>query len=211
MSFINDNNNFINIELRSAMRGLNDSDKLAKYELKKIDCRKRLKTSYLNCIDKLTFYKEAFQELSFYETDYLMLNLFFEKDVNSLFTVLYRNSFKTLNFTSEHHLSKIFYNYMEEHSEEDNAKEFIKKEFIELTNINENIWNNVVGHETFIQAYTNWMIESLGNSTIDDSLIFSYQMLCKLWDISDFNSEDFNNQSVLLYYNTSKKINATLF
>ena len=202
MGFIDDNKNFILQNLIIGMNSLSNSDKIIKYELIKKETRKRLSNSYINSSDKLSFYKEAFSELSLYETDYLMLNLFFEKDVNVWFTILSRNHFKSLNFTSEYHLSKIFYNYMVEHSEEDNTKEFIKKEFIELTNINENVWNNLAGHKTFIQAYTNWMVESLGNSTIDETLFFSYQMLCKLWDISGFNSEDFNRQSGFLYYYT---------
>lgn len=206
MGFIDENKNFILQNLIIGMNALSNSDKIIKYELIKKETRKRLSNSYINSTDKLSFYKDAFWELSFYETDYLMLNLFFEKDVNVFFTILSRHHFNSLNFTSEHHLSKIFYNYMEEHSEEDNAKEFIKKEFINLLNIHENVWNNLAGHKTFIQAYTNWMAESLVNSTIDDSLIFSYQILCKLWDISGFKSEDFNKQSGLLYHHANTNV-----
>ena len=207
MSFISDNINFIKIELHTAMRDLSDSDKLAKYELKKIDCRKRLKTSYLNCSNKLSFYKEAFQELSFYETDFLLLNLFFEEKANSIFQLLTSNSFNNLNFQNKNSISFKFWDYMKK-SNNDEIYKFLQTEFIELLEINERNWRNEKGTNSFIQEYSKWLIESINNSIDENKIIFSYNMFCKLWNSEKLYFENLNTQESLLYYHMNVKFDS---
>lgn len=205
MSFISDNINFIKIELHTAMRGLSDSDKLAKYELKKTDCRGRLKTSYLNCSNKLSFYKEAFQELSFYETDFLMLNLFLEKDTTSLFTFLSSNSFNNLNFLNKNCISFKFWQYMNEVSNEKNINIFLKLSSTELMKVNEKTWNNDSNSIKFSQFFAEWLLKSSLKSIDNNSTIFSYLMFTKLWNSEELYINDYTNQSILLYFNFNKK------
>lgn len=204
MSFISDNINFIKIELHTAMRGLSDSDKLAEYELKKTDCRGRLKTSYLNCSNKLSFYKEAFQELYLFETDFLMLNLFLEKDVKHLFALLSHNSFNNLNFQNEDSISNKFYCYMKEQSYDDNISKFLKSEFINLLNITPRDWSNEIENldSPVIKAYGRWLINiSNDKQIIDQQLIFSYFIFCKLWNNYARYSDKFD-LNIASYYST---------
>lgn len=204
MSFINDNSNFINIELNVEMKGLTESEKLANYELKKTECRKRLKKSYLNCSNKLTFYKEAFQELSFYETNYLILNLFFEKDFYSLFTILSTNSFSNLRFIDEKGISYKFWKYMNVVSDEKSINTFLKLNFNELTDVNERIWNNNSNSKKFSQFFVDWLLESY-SKVDDDKIIQSYLLFIKLWNSEELYSKDYDKQTVLFLYNLNRK------
>ena len=88
MGFYQDNKNFIKLKLHSEMKGLSNEEKLIKYIAIKEETRKRLKSSYRKCDKISNFYKEAFEQLAFYETEFLLLNLYFEKDVDNLFTFL---------------------------------------------------------------------------------------------------------------------------
>ena len=85
MSFYSDNENFIKIKLLSEMKGLSDEEKLSKYVNIKVETRKRLKKAYSSSEDLCKFYEEAFEHVLFFEQEFLIINLFFEKKCNSIF------------------------------------------------------------------------------------------------------------------------------
>jgi hypothetical protein len=89
MSFFADNKNFIYIKLGHEMKGLTRESKSEKFKALKGEVNTRLKKSYENLHsveDKLNFYEEAFSCLGEYQSDYLMLNLFFEKEFSRIYS-----------------------------------------------------------------------------------------------------------------------------
>jgi hypothetical protein len=194
MCFKENNKNFINIKLHTEMKGLSNEEKLKKYRQEnQDDTRKRLKESYIKCSKKLDFYKDAFLELSFYETDFLMLNLFLEKDINSLFLFLCRESFNNLNFQNEDNISYKFWIFMKEASFDDNVSEFVKTEFLVLLEIREKDWiDESEKNSPVIKAYAIWLIESIENQINYNHSIFSYFLFLKVWNYFPIYSEYFD-------------------
>jgi hypothetical protein len=205
MGFKEENKYFIQQIFFSEMKGLSEENKLLKYETKKYETRKKLKEFYLKCDKKLPFYKDAFYELSFYETDFLMLNLFLEKDVDSLFTFLSSNSFNNLNFLNKNCISFKFWQYMNEVSNEKNINMFLKLSAIELMKVNERTWNNDSNSIKFSQFFAEWLLKSSFNTIDNNPTIFSYLLFTKLWNSEELYINDYTNQSILLYFNFNKK------
>jgi hypothetical protein len=204
MSFIEDNKNFITINLYGGMKSISDEKKIEKYQEIKAETRRRLKSSYINSKNKLSFYKDVFSELSLYETDFLMLNLFLEKDVKHLFTILSHNSFNNLNFQNEDSISNKFYYCMKEQSYDDIVSEFLKSEFINLLNITPRDWSNEIENldSPIIREYGKWLINiSNDKQIIDKQLIFSYFIFCKLWNNYTRYSDKFD-LNIASYYST---------
>src|SRR5688500_9454042 len=103
MCFLENNKYYIQHNLYNGMRGLSDKEKHEYYNSIKLEVRQRLKSSFVGCINKSNFYQEAFDILSPYEADYLMLNLFYENDSITIINYLNQSgvikklSFKELN------------------------------------------------------------------------------------------------------------------
>jgi hypothetical protein len=202
MCFTEDNMNFINIKFRAEMKGLSDTEKLAKYELIKVESRRRLKESYIKCSKKLDFYSEAFDELSFFESDYLMLNLFLEREANALFTFLSSNSFENLNFKDQESISCKFWVFMRTHSDVETVSEFLKTEFIDLLSISEGEWiSENKENNPIINGYAKWLIKSIENEVNNEQVIFTYFLFSKLWNHFSLFTEQFNAKAII-FYNT---------
>lgn len=95
MGFFENNKNFIYIKLGSEMKGLTPEVKSEKFNLLKVEVNIRLKNFYqkLNSLEeKLVFYDEVFSWLGIYHFDYLMLNLFFEKEFSKIYSSI-KNSY----------------------------------------------------------------------------------------------------------------------
>lgn len=193
MSFYQENKNFITIKLHSEMKGLTDDEKLIRYETIKEETRKRLKKFYLKSQRVKNFYEEIFEQLAFYETDYLLLNLFFEKNVNGLFYHLSNDDSIHLNFKNEESFSYDFWKFMEGSCD---VSKFLKTEFIPLLKIPEQEWStkNEKTHD-IIRVFPKIFLnpEELKHEV-------SYYLLLKLWNHFDKYNKDLNTTSTMLYY-----------
>ncbi len=196
MSFYKENENFIIQKLHSEMKGLSDEEKLTKYEKIKIKTRERLKQSYLKSLKServKNFYEETFEQLAFYETDYLLLNLFFEKNVNGLFNHLSYDDSIHLNFKNGKSFSYDFWKFMEDSGD---VSEFLKTEFISLLKIPEHEWStkNEKTHD-IIRVFPKIFL-----NPEEDKHEVSYYLLLKLWNHFDKYNKDLNTTSTMLYY-----------
>jgi len=201
MTFIEDNKNFINIKLHAEMKGLSDDEKLKKYRLEnQEDTQKRLKKYYIKCIKKLDFYSEAFEYLSFFESDYLMLNLFLEKEANVLITFLSYNSFNNLNFVDKESISYNFWVFVNKNSEEDIVSEFLKTELYQLLGISENDWvNENKNYYPVITKYAEWLIKAVEDEVDSNKIMFTYILFSKLWNHFSVFNEQFNTKAIRFY------------
>ena len=185
------------------MKGLTDSEKLEKYLALKGDVFKRLKNSYINCNNRINFYRDAFEVLGFYEGDYLMLNLFLEdncveiindlKKINIFRDELVKVSNSNLIFSS-------FFNIIKKdlHFTEDKLVTFLKDNIIELTHtIKNNDWNNE-------KENSNPLIYKIIDSILIDNnenSIFIYYLFLKIWNCLDLFYKPFNNiKGIVLYH-----------
>lgn len=203
MSYSKDNKNFIHQNLVLEMRGLPNADKLAKYELKKEDNRKRLAKSYLICgndKEKLEFYNEAFSINSFFESDFLMLNLFFESQSANYFTSLTDNNcFDNLNFQNTTELPFKFWNYMKSPLSK-KMEGFLKQEIIFLIDeITDMKWCEESEKTNFIvRKYAEWLITNFKNPTCLNQVLYSVQLFCKIWN-SVPHFIKFNNLKAIIF------------
>lgn len=196
MGFNQDNKNFIIQKIHSEMKGLSENEKLVKYDSIKEETRGRLKKSYLKSLESYEikkFYEEAFESLAFFETDYLLLNLFFEKDVNGLFYHLSNDDLIHLNFRNKESLSYDFWKFMDDYGD---VSQFLKNEFIPILNIPEHEWstNNERAHD-IIRVFPKIFL-----NLAEDKHETSYYLLLKLWNHFDKYNKDLNATSTMLYY-----------
>ena len=203
MSYLEDNKNFIHQYLVVEMRGLSDAEKVAKYEFKKEDNRKRLAESYLKCgndKEKVEFYNEAFLINSFFESDFLMLNLFFESKSEHFFISLTDSKcFDNLNFQSLTELPYKFWNYMRCPLSEE-VEGFLKQEFLLIIDdITEQIWNSESETKNdVVRAYANWLMNNIKNAISLYQVYYSAQLFCKIWNKF---SAPFNNLKAIVFLN----------
>lgn len=214
MSFKTDNENFIRIKLFSDMKELSDEDRLIKYESVKEETRKRLKKSYTNSLETgkvRIFYEEVLECLAFYETDYLLLNLFFEKDVDNLFTILSYNNLIHLNFKNKESFSYNFWEFMDISSSVNRVDDFLKTEFIQLIQIDSIKWEAEDANRNDVtKGYASWLMKSNKNSLNKYLNIFSYIIFCKIWNHYDLYNDYLNIKAIVFYNAINKKFDNLL-
>ena len=206
MSFIDENRNFINIKLHFEMKGLSYSDRQIKYLLIKEQVQLRLKESYSKSKDKSLFYKETFEVLKDYESEYLFLNLFFENDASEIINYLINNN-TFCDFTFKDNISLfdsfIYFIQTKKSFYEKDLIEFIKITFIDIVdNLEEFDWKNENERiNGLIVKYSDYIINhfQFGDKLriIDSFLLFS-----KIWNHFSEYIYPFNNKKAIILYNS---------
>jgi hypothetical protein len=207
MCFIKDHTNFIQQKIIVAMNGLAEEECLKNYDLIKEDTRRRLKQSYLSCDDKVSFYKDSFSILSFYETDYLMTNLLFEKDKSILLHLTNDDTFKSnLNFRIENSFSE---QYFEVYKISSTEIEIINTLLLDekLFNFSQDELNasKIPLENTIINKLSLYFVDGLDQS----KYILLYYIFIK-WLYTN-KSTDYINTSLLLYAKIDRENNVKLY
>jgi hypothetical protein len=206
MSFYSDNENFIKIKLHSDMRGLSDEEKLSKYDNVKVATRKRLKKAYSSSEDLCKFYEEAFAHVLFFEQEFLIVNLFFEKECNSIFNYLKFGELSELKLNKKNIFSCKFISYMNKCSSENEVADFLKVELTELLSLEPGDWDSLNrNRNSIVRKYAVWLIDS--NKTILNIKInnYSYLLLCKIWNHYENYNEHFDTKAIVFYNSINEK------
>ena len=202
MCFKKDNEYFIQKKLILEMKGKDPVEKIMSYEIIKKETRDRLKTSYLSCSKKIDFYKDVFDVLKEFESDYLVLNLFYEKDVDSIITYLsLGNCLDSLIFRKSNELPYRFWYYTAKSNSEGVAG-FLKQEFLDLIpNINENVLDQTVLDDTkFVRECVNWIEGKLDSQNCLEDIFYFTLLLVKKWNSDIFLCEPFNYLKAIVQY-----------
>ena len=204
MCFIKDNTNFIQQKIIVAMNGLAEEECLKNYDLIKEDTRRRLKQSYLSCDDKSIFYKDAFSTLSFYETDYLMANLLFEKERILLELINESNFQEKLKFENLNSFAYSFFKtYLTESSDLDTVVKLFQEEFeistAEINGIN------------LLQSLRNKFIILLKENKGEDELRLFYCVYVNYIEIKDLDLNEKTKLMEMLYGRINNENNLEIF
>ena len=168
-----------------------------------------------NTTERVIFYNEAFKcGIAFFDSELLMLNLFFEKDGFQILASLYRR--KAFDRIRREHLSgltKEYINFVDSRLEffefrEEDERDFIHMFFESIvTNLIPKDWqdDHLYGNP-LVYKFTEWLSTKLQNSELDDATM-AFLCFTKIWNsVPDF-SKSFNNQTAILFY---KQINEYL-
>ncbi len=223
MSHLSMDNDLIFFQISAIEKSdISDIEKRKEYQKFKISVKNSLIESYSKCESKLKFYKDSLSKLSFFETDYLMLNLFFEKDFEPLYNVLILNGhFVNLRFENEDNISYKYFKYRKQTlSTTAGIEDFLKIEFGKLlSNITDVQWegeiignsNSFVTHDSSLKKnivgnFAEWVI--LKGLTLDDSNLFyySYQLFCKLWNHFEVFKKESEKKSIELFAYLNKNL-----
>lgn len=211
MSFNDNNKYFIFHNLNREMKGLTDTEKRKKYENIKKEVRTRVKESYSRIINKGTFYQEIFEALSFYEADYLMINLFYEDDAVSIIGFLYKNKlFDGLVLSNTESITYKYYTFLlsrfsckGNYNNEDEV-EFLKVNILNyIKNISDHDWKEKDGKEgghPMVSKYSKWIAYNLHDKINYPNLLGSFMCFVKVWNYYDIFSKPFNNTKAILFY-----------
>lgn len=211
MGFIDDNKHFIFHSLTREMRGLSDIERIKKYDFFKEEIRARIKESYSRAGNKAIFYKQIFEVLSFYESDYLMTNLFYDDEVIQVIDFLNKNAlFKGLVMVKPDSLSSKYYSFIlsrlsfkGNYKREDDI-EFLKINIIDNEEgVSESDWKEKDGMEDrhpMISKYSKWLPHNLPDNVKYTKAIRSFMAFVKVWNHFDIFSMPFNNTKAILFY-----------
>lgn len=204
MSFKIENQYFIKNKLYAEMRGLGLIQRLVKYSIIKDEVRGRIENAYSTITDKISFYKELFEVLSDYESDYLFINLFFEDECADIVNGLNdSNTFHSdLQFSSMV-FSGDFYHFIigKNRIISSDIIEFVKKEFSYfIPDITPKDWqNDELRKYPIIHKFTDFLDKNLRTNNIDFS-IYPFLLLVKIWNCFSAFSSPFNNLKAIVLY-----------
>jgi len=163
MSFFNDNKNFIYIKLGHEMKGLTSEAKSEKFKSLKNEVNTRLKKSYKNLHsieDKIDFYNEAISWLGEYHSDYLLINLFFEKEFPIIYGRVKLPNYIYAGYSIESQLASLLRDVSTDYDIREVIQHNISKEF----DLNPNDWHNHERHNNpIVTKLANKMAESCEN------------------------------------------------
>ena len=211
MSFYSANKNFIRNKLYSEMKGLSDKEKLDKYQNIKAETRKRLQVTYLESNNLYAFYEEAFEYLSFFEHEFLIINLFFENDCNRIFNYLKFGKLTELKINKQFLFSYKFINFMNKCSSEDEVTDFLKFELTELLSLNPDDWDYLnTNRNSIVKKFAAWLVFSNKDSVNTKENNYYYLLFCKLWNHNDRFLENFNEKAIVFYNEVNRKFHELL-
>ena len=211
MCFYQNNKNFINIELHANMKGLTNEEKLIRYEAIKDETRKRLKLAYSGCENLFGFYEEAFNCLRFFELDFLLLNLFLEKDESDIFLYLSNGSLSSSEISHIENYSSRLYNDMRNTFSKDLEVDFSKLEFTKLLNLNSDDWDSVhTDRNEVVKKYVSWLMEENKIEIQSDLNKYSYFLFCKIWNTYGSYHENFSTKAIVFYNTLNMKFRKLL-
>lgn len=208
MCFSDENKYFIQHNFHSGMRGLSEKEKHERYGMIKLEVRQRLKSSLQGCLNKSKFYHEAFEILSTYELEYLVLNLFYESDFVTIINYLYQSKIlDDLSFKDSNSISAKFYSHVisvlkvKKNYNDNDAVYFLKTNLFNLVPIiNHNDWRSEDEFNSpVLLKFTQWFFNNLGKENNIDILSQAFFLFVKLWNYFEFIDKAFNRKAILLY------------
>lgn len=208
MCFIENNKYYIQHNLYKGMKGLSDDEKHRYYRSIKLEVRQRLKESLQKCVNKSKFYQEAFDVLSTYEADYLILNLFYESDSITIINSLnQRNLLKDLVLKDLSLISAQYYSHVISilnanrlYGDKDELF-FLRTNFLKIVPlININDWNSENEHNvSVISKFAKWVFNNLGEDGKTDTVYNAFYLFVKIWNYFEFINKPFNRKAILFY------------
>ena len=207
MSFIQNNENFIRIELHSKTKGKSEIERIEIFNSLSFDLNSRLKTSYHSCDDKITFYKEALEVLGVFDAENVMLNLFLEDDFVKITDALVSDElFKkvTVNISNKESLSYYLHCFIANKSSFTKSclYEFLHDSTIEwIESINRVDWNtHNENSNPLVNKFSSFFVNS--DFSNEGLMINCYFIFTKIWNADRNFSIPFNNTKGILFFNT---------
>jgi len=206
MCFEQENKNFIIQIIYSKLNKLDDLERIVEYNKIRNEVIKRVKKAYSNC-DRIRlniFYEDIFRILSLYESDYLILNLFLEKNNTEIINHLLKNNFDklTFNFKSNKTLGFAFYTYLisKDNFTDSDINKFLKSQFIEKLNLFSEIdWKTeTVRNYPLMTAYSSYITDD--NIELFNERKLSFHLFVKLWNHYPEFKLPFNNTKAIMFY-----------
>lgn len=200
MSFKTDNTYFIKLELASKVKGLS-TEASSKYysDNLKDKFRDKLRNSYFKTENRANFYNDAFEVLQEFEDDYLLLNLFFESDqesiLNDLNKMYFQKSTLSVRYLKKYknHIDEILsvrsYNKID-------LEIFILQEFESITEISiKNLSIRNPNDSTLQRQFASWLVE---NINFQENVYLGLIFYAKVWEIYFSNPFD-NIKAIILF------------
>ncbi len=182
MGFFENNKNFIIQKLKAEMKSLTFEEKIQYYEeTLKTETIYRLKVSYNSETDKVLFYKSAFEHIGIYEADYLLLNVFYEKESDIILNSIFTLDNSLFHFKSTEN-SLLIVNMLRSliFNKTDNVLGFAKKQFGELIGLRDSDWCTIEKYQNpIMNKYGTWINSQNKKEILIDSLL----LFSKIWDL----------------------------
>lgn len=212
MGFFDDNKNFIIQELNVKMKGFSIDEKrkiyVANAKLRQ-DTLRRLKLSYDRKTEKDIFYKEAFKHLAIYETNFLLMSLFYEEESNEILkNILNVNS--NIHCDNDEYFVPDFIEYIESKKQNSCIFEFVKIEFSQLIGLDDNDWRNQNANQNPInRKFAEWITK---NNNDTNKLINGILLFSKIWSLLWNNPFNTTKAIVLIHtLNNNHRLNHKVF
>jgi hypothetical protein len=196
MSFFNSSPNFITQRLKVDFKGLNPEQSIAKYEELKVKTREKLREYYPKAEDKVAFYQEVIELLGTRDGDYILLNLFFETDVDTIVRKLKENNI--LNSVKCRDIDSLSHKLLSEINKNSNFQivPFLKEHFTSLIDLSETDWTNENQNvHPLVRAFAKWLTDNLSHGK--NEFVLGIFLFDKIWNI--FFTNPFNNQKALVF------------
>jgi len=188
------------------MKGLSYTEKQRKYQILKDDVRKRLHSSYINCHQKLDFYRDTFEVLGLYDAEYIVSNLFFERNAEQIIdTLLKQNFFKKINisFHRSNTLAFDFYYFMidKPYFMTLEFNDFLRdKTFDVVQTLTHQQWtNNITTSHPIVNEYATFLTHV--DPKEKELGVYGYFLFVKIWNYFSIYSSPFNNTKAIKLYN----------
>lgn len=198
MSFFNSSPNFITQRLMVDFKGLNPEQSITKYEELKVKTREKLRVYYPKAEDKVAFYQEIIELLGTRDGDYILLNLFFESDIDTIVTKLKENNI--INSVKCRDTDSLSHKLLSEINKNSNFQivPFLKGHFTNLIDLSETDWTNENQNvHPLVRAFAKWLTDNLSRGT--NEFVLGIFLFDKIWNI--FFTNPFNNQKALVFIN----------
>lgn len=198
MSFFNSSPNFITQKLKVDFKGLNPEQSITKYEELKVKTREKLRVYYPKVEDKVAFYQEIIELLGAIDGEYILLNLFFESDVDIIVKKLKENNI--INSIKSTNTDSLSYKLLSEINKNSNFQivPFLKGHFTNLIDLSETDWTNENQNvHPLVRTFAKWLTDNLSGGT--NEFVLGIFLFDKIWNI--FFTNPFNNQKALIFIN----------
>lgn len=227
MGFYEENKYFINQNLFSNMKHLNEEEKILAYSECKIKIREKVIKSYSNIFkcstntgiikSKYFFYCDLIEYLNLYEPDYILINLFLDKNFEDIILIFleveekkisklllnkYIKNKRIVDFYKEIIEFIVKFNLQKKVSSEISKKceNYITNEFSKIVGLDVTSWNNDKYNRTSSvnHLYPKYLITSLNESSVNlDKLILSYILFLKIWNCSEYFQSKKSTKSIM--------------
>lgn len=199
-SFLETNKYYLK-ELKSSVRGLTLSDRSRSYQEKfQSETRSRLRNFYLNVPDiraKILFYEEALENLMEFEFQYLLLSIYFEKDVDLLFSGLrtsinrnvpmsYKDDYGLLRFTTLKQVNP------------PSLRQFLSDTVNDLMGIRSLPFTNTDNTSPEIYQFSEWLLKAISSESDVRKILMGLMHYVRYWSEAYSESDRYISKGIIL-------------